>query len=151
MNLPTIGALIRQFPISDFSIMSKVITEVNDRVGGEYQLTPEMTGDEILAVYHRLPYTIQQQFYEEDIITRLEEQSLYTEIKIVSESNTLKTLYNNNMSSTLLLDVNLILLVIFSGVTLLYRQNTINHNDQIEAHFLGTLLNVLKVLITSII
>jgi uncharacterized protein YaaW (UPF0174 family) len=151
MNLPTIGALMRQFPISDFSIMSKVITEVNGRVGIEHQIKPEMTGDMILAIYHRLPYTIQQQFYEEDIISRVEEQGLYTEIKVISENNNLKMLYNNNMSSTLLLDVNLILLVIFSGVTLLYRQNTINMDDQIQAHFLSTILNVLKILITSII
>lgn len=151
MNLPTIGALMRQFPISDFSIMSKIITEVNGRVGPEHHITPEMTGDMILDIYHRLPYTIQQQFYDEDIITRVEEQGLYTEIKVINENNNLKMLYNNNMSSTLLLDVNLILLVIFSGVTLLYRQNTINYDDQIEAHFLSTILNVLKILITSII
>lgn len=151
MNLPTIGALMRQFPISDFSIMSKIITEVNGRVGPEHHITPEMTGDMILDIYHRLPYTIQQQFYDEDIITRVEEQGLYTEIKVINENNNLKMRYNNNMSSTLLLDVNLILLVIFSGVTLLYRQNTINYDDQIEAHFLSTILNVLKILITSII
>lgn len=151
MNLPTIGALLRQFPISDFSIMSKVLTTFNSRVPEAFYLSPEMTGDAILLVYHRLPYSLQQEFYNEDIISRVEEQGLYTEIKIISENNTLKLLYNNNMSSTLLLDINLILLIIFSGVTLLYRQNTINNGDQIEANFFTTVISVIKILITSIV
>lgn len=103
MNLPTVGALMRQFSISEFSIMSKVVTVVNQRVSEEHHLTPDMTGDDILTVYNRLPYDVQQQFYEEDIIDRVEEQGFYTEIKVVSNNNLMKQMYDNNMSSTLLL------------------------------------------------
>ena len=151
MNLPTVGALMRQFSISEFSIMSKVVTVVNQRVSEEHQLTPDMTGDDILSVYNRLPYDIQQQFYEEDIIDRVEEQGFYTEIKVVSNNNLMKQMYDNNMSSTLLLDINVILLILFSAMTLLYRQNTINHGDQIPANLLSTIVSVLHYLIFSII
>lgn len=142
---------MRQFSISEFSIMSKVITVVNQRVDVEYQIMPSMTGDEILAIYNRLPYDIQQQFYEEDIIDRVEEQGFYTEIRVVSNNNLMKKMYDNNLSSTLLLDINVILLLLFSGMTLLYRQNTINHGDQIPANLLSTIISVIHYLIVSII
>lgn len=151
MNLPTIGALMRQFPINDFSVMSKVITNVNARVPEEYHITSEMTGDDILDLFHRLPYTVQQELYEEDLITRVEEQGLYTEIRIVSANNIMKKMYDNNMSSTLILDINVILLVVFAATALLYRQNTINFNDQIEANALSTVVGILQYLITTII
>ena len=151
MNLPTIGALMRQFPISDFSIMSKIITSFNNRVDDQYHLTPEMDGDEILRIYNRLPYDIQQVFYDEDIIDRVEEQGFYTEIKVVSNNSLMKKMYDNNMSSTLILDINVILLILFSAMTLLYRQNTINHGDQIQANLFTTVITVIQYLITSII
>lgn len=151
MNLPTIGALMRQFPICEFSIMSKVITYVNSKVEPEYHLKPEMNGDEILALYSRLPFDIQQRMYEEDIINRVEEQGFYTEIKVVSNNDTMKKMYDNNMSSTLILDINVILLVIFSAMTLLYRQNTINNGDQIPANLFTTVVSVLHYLISSVI
>lgn len=151
MNLPTVGALMRQFPISDFSIMSKVLTSVNTRVAAEYHLTPEMNGDDILVVYSRLPFDVQQVMYEEDIIDRVEEQGFYTEIKVISNNSLMKKMYDNNMSSTLILDINVILLIMFAAMTLLYRQNTINHGDQIQANLLTTILSVLNYLILSII
>lgn len=151
MNLPTIGALMRQFPISDFSIMSKVITEVNGMVTEEYFLHPDMTGEDILRIYHTLPYDAQQSLYEKEIISRVEEQGLYNEIKIVSENSLMKETYDNNMSSTLLLDLNILLLVVFAAVTLLYRQNTIANGDQIEANLLTTIISVLTYLVTSIV
>lgn len=151
MNLPTVGALMRQFPLSDFSIMSKVITSVNERVDVTYQLTPEMTGDDILNLYNRLPYDIQQVLYEEDIITRTEEHTFYTEIKLVTDNSIIKQMYDNNMSSTLILDVCVILLILFGATTLLYRQNTINHGDQIPANLLSTVWAVLEYLILSIV
>ena len=151
MNLPTIGALMRQFSISEFSIMSKVITVVNQRVDDEYQIVPATTGDEILAMYNRLPYDIQQWFYEADIIDRVEEQGFYTEIRVVSNNSLMKKMYDNSLSSTLLLDINIILLLLFTGMTLLYRQNTISHGDQIPANLLSTIISFIHYLIISII
>lgn len=110
-----------------------------------------MDGDEILRIYNRLPYDIQQVFYDEDIIDRVEEQGFYTEIKVVSNNSLMKKMYDNNMSSTLILDINVILLILFSAMTLLYRQNTINHGDQIQANLFTTVITVIQYLITSII
>lgn len=151
MNLPTIGALIRQFPISKFSISSKVISFVNQRVGEAYQLTPEMTGEKILEIYDRLPYDIQQTLYDAEIINRIEEQSFYTEIKVVSDNDSMRKIYDNNMSSTLILDINVILIILFGGTTLIYRQNTIAYGDNISANLLTSVFSVLKFLTTSLI
>lgn len=151
MNLPTIGALIRQFPISKFSICSKVISFVNQRVGEAYQLTPEMTGEKILEIYDRLPYEIQQELYDLDIINRIEEQSFYTEVKVVSDNDSMRKIYDNNMSSTLILDINVIFIILFGATALVYRQNTITHGDNIPANLLTTVLSILKYLTTSLI
>lgn len=151
MNLPTIGALIRQFPIYKFTISSKVISFVNQRVGEAYQLTPEMTGEKILEIYNRLPYDIQQELYDLDIINRTEEQSFYTEIKVVSDNALMRKIYDNNMSSTLILDINVIFIILFGATTLVYRQNTIAHGDNISANLLTTVFSVLKYLTTSLI
>lgn len=151
MNLPTIGALIRQFSICDFSIMSKVISTVNARVDDEFMIVPETTGDEIVDIYNRLPYTVQQQFYNEDIITRVEEQGLYTEIKVVTENSLIKETYSNNLSSTLMVDINVILLICFIATALIYRQNTIKHEDQIHANVLTSVIGLLEYIINAFI
>lgn len=151
MNIPTIGALLRGHALHEFSIMSKVVSSINAVVPENFHLSQHVTGDEILEWYQQLPYDLQQHLFDTDLIDRVEEQSLYREIKVVSDTQRLKEEYHSDLSSALILDLCLICLFFFMGVAILYRQNTIKFGDQIEANVFTTIVTVIKYLVFSLV
>lgn len=147
MNILTIGLVIQDYTLTEFTVMSKIVTLANVDLPVSSQIGPTTTGHDLVAIYQGLPLDIQTKMYKISLLNRTEVNLLYREVKLISENTLLKNQFNDNRKSNFVFIGTFLVLICSIGIAWLYHLNTVQHNDVIEADFTKSLLKVLQYLI----
>lgn len=151
MNILTVGLVIQDYTLVEFTGMSKIVTLANVELPVDCQIGPQTTGHDLVAVYQALPLDIQTRMYRVSLLNRTEVNLLYREVKLMSENNELKSQVSESRRGSVVFIATFIWLISSLGIAWLYHLNTVQHDDVIKADMTMGLIKVLKYLITGFV
>lgn len=151
MNILTVGLVIQDYALIEFTGMSKIVTLANVELPVSDQIGPQTTGHDLVAIYQGLPLDIQTKMYRVSLLNRNEVNLLYREVKLMGENNALKSQFNETRRGNFVFVATFLVLICSIGIAWLYHLNTVQHNDVIDADFTKGLVKVLQYLIKGFV
>lgn len=151
MNILTVGLVIQDYALVEFTGMSKIVTLSNVELPVSSQIGPGTSGNDLVAIYQQLPLDIQTKMYATPLLNRIEVNLLYKEVKFLSESRQINDRYKDSRIGNLVFISTFLVLMSSVGIVWLYYMNTVQHNDVINANVFKSYIKVLQYLITDFV
>lgn len=151
MNILTVGLVIQDYALVEFTGMSKIVTLANVELPLNCQIGPATTGNDLVAIYQELPLDVQTRMYTNSLLNRIEVNLLYKEVKLLSESRQIQDQYKDSRSANVAFIGTFLVLISSIGISWLYHLNTVRHGDVINANVFKSFLKVTEYLITGFV